>query len=596
MNHSNSPVQNSIYWRSRAVATLIVLTWTVLAGRLVQLQWFAQVDLANRGTRQRFLHETIVARPGEILDRHGRVLATTVRSSSLFVVPNRITDAQPIADRLAELLGLNSEVLRARFEEHCDKHFLWVKRRLTQPEVAAIKSSELPSDAYGFRDEFLRRYPSGKLAAHVLGIRDIDGRGRGGIEQSFDAILSGKQGRRRLARDAHGRILDVEEEIEEAPQPGKSVVLTIDSVVQLHTERHLEELVKNWQPKGATAIVIDPTNGELLAMASRPTFDPNAPEEAKDTDWKNNAIASIYEPGSTFKPMVVAAAIDHDRIAFDDTFHCEWGVYRMGPRILHDHHKYGELSVTDILVKSSNIGMAKIGERLGNAGLFDAAVLFGFGRKTGIRLPGELAGMLRPLKQWNSYSTGSIPMGQEIAVTPIQLITAHAALANGGRLLRPQIVLENIDTSIRPPSENAYQTDVATRVVSRTVSSDVARWIVRKPMSDVVRRGTGRKAQLDDYAVFGKTGTAQKPDPVTGSYSSRLHVSSFVAGAPAENPRVLVLVVVDEPSVGGNHYGGTVAAPAATEILRKTLIHLRVPPSNRERTARSNPARPTETR
>ncbi len=237
----------------------------------------------------------------------------------------------------------------------------------------------------------------------------------------------------------------------------------------------------------------------------------------------------------------------------------------MGRRVLHDHHPYGELSVTDILVKSSNIGMAKIGERLTNRGLYETAVTYGFGRKTGIELPGELKGMLRPLKKWNGYSTGSIPMGQEIAVTPLQLISAMSALAAEGRQFAPHLVDQSSPTS-------EFTAGV---IVSQTTDDRVARWIVQGPLTEVVSRGTGTKAKSQEYAVFGKTGTAQKPDPATGAYSSQLHVSSFICGAPAEDPKVLVLVVVDEPSVGETHYGGTIAAPAAASILKHALQQLR---------------------
>jgi cell division protein FtsI/penicillin-binding protein 2 len=262
----------------------------------------------------------------------------------------------------------------------------------------------------------------------------------------------------------------------------------------------------------------------------------------------------------------------------------------MGPRILHDHHAFSELSVTDILVKSSNIGMAKIGERLTNSGLYNATVKFGFGRPTGIDLPGELSGILRPLKKWNVYSTGSIPMGHELAVTPLQLLAAQSALSNGGRLITPRILRgvqgQRSDSarSFHASLEDPTVAEPAT-IVRPTVSSDVARWVIEKPMSDVVSRGTGRRAQIPGYSVFGKTGTAQKMDPENGGYSKTLHCSSFICGAPAHNPKVLVLIVVDEPKSGSTHYGGTIAAPAAAKILSRSLLYLRIPPDQENRTA-----------
>jgi cell division protein FtsI/penicillin-binding protein 2 len=311
---------------------------------------------------------------------------------------------------------------------------------------------------------------------------------------------------------------------------------------------------------------MNPQNGEILAMASRPTFDPNQPYDVAAEAWKNRAIAEIYEPGSTFKPCIVAWALQKGLIKPDEMFDCENGQYRMGGRTLHDHHPYGPLNVIDILAKSSNIGMAKIGERLTNDGLYEATAVFGFGRESGIELPGELPGLVRPLKQWTGYSLGSVPMGQEIAVTPLQVMAAYGTLSNGGRSITPHIVLQSGNDKQSPRSI----------VVADVIRREISEWITREALTEVVDRGTGKKAKLEGYTVFGKTGTSQKLDPDTGAYSKNKHVSSFICGAPAENPGVLVLVTVDEASVGTDHYGGTVAAPAATEILQKTLTQLRI--------------------
>lgn len=551
--------------RGRIIVVFVLLAWAVLAGRLVHLQWFQRGDLTSRATRQWVRTETIPARPGDILDCEGRLLATTVRARSLYLVPSRISDGTLVARQLGEALELDPRGLAEKLTRHADRQFVWIKRRISEAEVERVRALALPAGTWGFREEFLRQYPQGQLASHVLGLRDIDGVGRGGVEQSFDNLLRGHSGRRHLLQDARGRVVEVLDETNEAPVPGRTVTLTLDTVVQLYAERALDGLVEQWKPQSACAIVLDPHTGAVLAMASRPTFDPNRPEQVAADAWKNRVIADVYEPGSTFKPLVVAWALEKGVLQPDEVFHCGNGEYRMGRRVLHDHHPYGELNVTDILVKSSNIGMAKIGERLNNEGLFSASVTFGFGRKTGIELPGEIAGILRPLRQWNSYSTGSVPMGHELAATPLQIITAHAALANGGRLIAPHLLLYEESGSTPQPL-----------VASRTVSSDVACWVVRHPMREVVSRGTGRRAQIDGYSVFGKTGTSQKIDE-TGQYSSERHVSSFLCGAPAENPRVLVLVVVDEPAGKGERFGGTVAAPAASEILKKTLVHLRVP-------------------
>lgn len=553
--------------RARLVVTLFGVVWTILALRLIQLQWWQQDRFADRAEQQREYAEDVIARPGDILDRQGRLVATTLTMRSLYVVPSRIAQPWTIANALAGALDLKADQLFERIGERRDRHFLWIKRRLSSDEVDRVKQLELTKGTWGFRDEYRREYPQGVVAAHVLGLRDIDGVGRGGVEEGLDALLSGQKGRRKLARDSRGRVIEILDDLELPPKPGQSVQLSLDLVVQLFAERELDAVMAEWKPESCCAIALDPTTGDVLAMATRPTFDPNRPELASADAWKNRAIADIYEPGSTFKPFVVSYGLDQQLLHKDDTFNCEHGQYRMGRRLLHDHHPYGTLGLTDVLVKSSNIGMAKIGERLTNERLFAAATLFGFGRKTGIELPGELPGILRPLKEWTSYSTGSIPMGHELATTPLQLIAAHGALANGGVLIRPRVVLPQTGDST-----------AAVRLLSEaTVGADVARWMVEVPMQEVVTRGTGKRARIPGYAVFGKTGTAQCISP-NGGYVHGKYISSFVCGAPVHHPRLLVLVVVNQSSVGGETFGGRVAAPAAANILKQSLVYLRISP------------------
>tara|TARA_R110002095_G_scaffold202889_1_gene184626 strand:+ start:272 stop:2068 length:1797 start_codon:yes stop_codon:yes gene_type:complete len=562
-------------WRAWSLILLVVLAWIVISGRLIFLQYVGHRQFATVVARQQVCKEKIPARPGDILDRNGRLLATTIVTNSLYVIPQELKKQKNVS-AVCKILGLNQEQFLERLTQNQEKLFLWVKRRLTDEELSGIRALNLSDDAWGFRQEYRRQYPQGALAAHTLGLRDIDGNGQGGIEEAFDHLICGQSGHRFLVRDAHGRVIEVRNDSRVAARNGETLVVTLDSIIQLYTERQLQSIIQDWKPKSACAIVMDVKTCEVLAMASVPTFDLNHPENISESAWKNTAIASIYEPGSTLKPFIVAAALEKGLLNKDERFDCEQGEYQMGKRLLHDHHGYGMLSVTDILVKSSNIGMAKIGERLTNPGLYKAVMAFGFGQKTGIQLPGELTGILRPLKSWNLYSTGSIPMGQEIAVTPIQLITAHVALANQGNLLNPRLIRDQIDHNYFPRSEEEPE-QVRPMVSTPVISAEVADWLVRVPMVETVVRGTGVKAQLDGYTVFGKTGTAQKPDPQTGKYSTELHVSSFICGAPAHDPRVLVLVVVNEPSIGPNHYGGTIAGPPAAEILNKTLMYLRVP-------------------
>lgn len=561
--------------RLRLVVAAFGVAAACLSVRLVQLQVVQREALSERAARQRLLVEPIPARPGAIVDRAGRLLAITVQVPSLYVVPRAIGDPDAFAAAVGPAVGVDPERLKSDLERNAGKSFLWIRRRLTPEQAAAVRKLELPRETWGLRDEYQRRYPQGTLAAHVLGLRDIDNTGRGGIEQRFDPLLKGRAGKRVLLRDARGRAVAVRDELAVPPEPGRDLVLTIDGVVQLHAERVLDELMATHRPLGACAIVADVKTAELLAVASRPTFDPNDPGAASPDAWTNRAVTAVYEPGSTFKPLVVAWALDAGLLDAEEMLDCEGGAYRLGRRVLHDHHGYGELSVTDVLVKSSNIGMAKIGERLGVDGLHRCVTAFGFGRPTGAPLPGEQPGVVRPVEVWNDYSIGSVPMGHEIAVTPLQLLAAHVALANGGRLLSPRLVLRDADPVFAARATESDRGRHA-QVSSSVVGNEAAEWTVGEAMAEVVRRGTGKAAKLDGYTVFGKTGTAQKFDVEAGAFSNSRHVVSFLAGAPAGDPKVLVLVMVDEPT-GAEQGGGTVAAPAAAEILRRTLRYLGVP-------------------
>ena len=554
-------------WRFGLVSVLVFMGWAVLVTRLIQLQGAQRQLMNDRVTRQSIFSEVIPARPGEILDRNGQVLAMTIPCDSLFAVPEEILDPRDFAWRVGPILNLNTDELYYRIADNADKRFVWIERRISDEKVSAIRELNLPKTAWGLRREYRRQYPQGSFASHVLGIRNIDNVGQGGLEQSLHDVIRGVDGNRVMTRDARGIVMEVAAERSQSPKHGQTVVSTIDLLTQIETERQLDGLMEEWKPNGACAIVMAPDSGEILAMASRPGFDPNALLEVPDAAWKNLAVSAVFEPGSTFKPFIVGWAIQNNALAFDEIIDCSFGVYRMGPRMLHDHHSYGAMSVEDVLVKSSNIGMAKIGERMGIESLYEATRAFGFGRRTGIELPGELSGLLRPVAQWNVYSLGSIPMGQELSVTPLQLITAHAALANGGRLVRPHL-LKRQDSARVDSVTDSQIVEPGADVQSVLLDSDIAEWLVQKPMKQVVERGTGKSARIPGLSMFGKTGTAQKLDLLTGTYSDKAWVLSFVCGASAEAPEVLVLVMVDEPTTPGIHYGGTVAAPTASRILQ----------------------------
>ena len=540
------------------VIVLVWLLWSAMAGRLLQIQWWKQAEFARRAARQQIYEEIVLPRSGDIVDRNGRLLATTTPAWSVFIDPVEIagrgeTSARDLVTLLARKLSVDSEPLLAAVADAHGRRFVWAKRRISDAEFTAIRELRLPRTVCGYVREFQRHYPQDDLAAHVLGLRDIDGRGRGGVEESCDDLLRGTAGKRTLIRDARGFVIDILATESQPAVPGNTVTLTIDAELQKKLEQRLDRLLSEFVPHSVCGIILHPATGEVLAMATRPAFSPAHPSGVPAENWKNQAIAATFEPGSTFKPMIVAWGLDRGLIAREQDYFCENGAYRMGKRVLHDHHRYGRLSLTDVLVKSSNIGMAKIGEQLTNTELFQAATAFGFGRKTGIDLPGELSGRLRPLEQWDTFSTGSIPMGQEIAATPLQILAAHAALANGGVWRTPHVVRHVQGSGAAQNGEFS-----ATRVAVDVVSADTAQWLVEGPLTAVVERGTGTKAKIPHVSVFGKTGTAQKIDPETKEYSHHRYVSSFVCGAPADHPEVVLLISVDEPTTGTNQFGGAV--------------------------------------
>ncbi|HCP10971.1 MAG TPA: penicillin-binding protein 2 [Planctomycetaceae bacterium] len=586
MNDVDQPAQtaatprSSYRWRAVLVRFVMLTGWIILVGRLIQLQATQHAQLQVRVARQSVHREVLPARPGDILDRSGQALAMTIECESLFAVPAKISDPLRFAWQVSSILNLNTDELYNSLLQSREKQFLWIRRRLNEQQAEQIRNLDLPAGSWGLRTEFLRRYLHDGYAAHVIGLRDIDNRGQGGLEESLDQALRGVDGVRVFARDARGVLMDVDQQQSRPARAGRSVVSSIDLPLQIRTEQLLDELVQEWRPKGACAIVMEPWSGEVLSMASRPAFHPERLESVDERAWKNLAVSAVFEPGSTFKPMITGWALERGCLQRDEQIDCSYGVYRMGPRVLHDHHSYGRLSVTDVLVKSSNIGMAKIGEKLGLDQLYEGVRSFGFGRLTGIELPGELPGIVHPRADWTIYSLGSIPMGQELAVTPLQLLTAHAALANGGQLRRPTLLRR----SLQPELATADTATVAAgeAVDSLLLSRETAEWLVREPMRQVVERGTAKAARLPGISLFGKTGTAQKLDPETGTYSDRAWVVSFVCGAPAEAPRVVVLVMVDEPTAPGIHYGGTVAAPTAarlTAIAEQRVAELGLPAS-----------------
>ncbi|MGH9969137.1 MAG: penicillin-binding protein [Pyrinomonadaceae bacterium] len=557
--------------RALFVAAFIVCWMIAISARLVYLQVSQHDELVERAhNQQQYALETGPQR-GQLLDRQDRELARSIQTASIFVDPAELeTDADIVctAARVASVLGLDE---RALFNEMSQakvggRRFLWLARRLSAERAEKIRGFGLPG--VHFRSEPKRFYPNGSLASHVLGFVGLDGSGLGGVEQVYNEKISGEPGKLFLEKDSGG---DAYESFEVPAKPGQTIVLTIDQSVQYRAEQALANAVKQSRAKSGTAIVLDPRSGEVLALANAPTFDPNNVGAVGPEARSNWAIQNIYEPGSTFKIISFSAAIEKGLAKPGDKIDCQMGAITVAGRVIHDHHSFGTLTIAEALAKSSNVAAIKLGLRVGDQTMHDYITRFGFGSRTGIELPGETAGLLRPVLRWQASSIGSIAIGQEIGVTPLQMAAAFGVLANDGVGVAPHLVRE-----IRTPSGvSVYQSHPEQR---RVVSSETAQ-ALRRMLEGVTLNGTAKLAQLDGYTAAGKTGTAQKIDPKTKGYSSTKHVASFVGFAPVENPAVVIIVVIDEPA--GAYHGGEVAAPVFREIAEQILPDLGIAPDTK---------------
>lgn len=562
-----------------AVAVLLVGG----AYRLARIEQGQGDVLRDRAERQHTTTWTIPAQRGDILDCRGRVLAGTMRQPSVFMDPTLIDNPRSAAASVAPALGLDSLQLEELIRTKRDRAFVWVKRGLTEAELYDFNlvRRERRLRAFVVRYEPTRAYPYGRLAAQVLGFVGAEQNGLAGIEQAFDSVLAGHDGRRSSVVDARRRRVRAEAETYEPPIDGDSVVLTIDAHLQQRTEYHLRNAFEEYQPRWATAVVLDPRSGEVLAMATLPDFDPAEPipagldetgQKAAMERLRNRAVSDSYEPGSIFKPFIAGPALAAGIVRIDESFAVNGPTRQFGRRTIHDVHAYSTLATYEVISKSSNIGMGLIGARCGNERLHDFVRAFGFGKATGVSLPGEHDGLVQAFPRWTAYSTQSIPIGQEIAVTPLQVAAAFAVFGGEGRLYRPRITRGTIRASGEISADNSHPV-----VVRQVIPEDVAREFRLRALVEVVNDGTGKQAQLADYQVFGKTGTAQVARPNGGGYIPQAYVGSFVGGAPADDPRVIVLVSLYRPTTG-KYYGGTVAAPAAAAIIADTLEYMRVAP------------------
>jgi cell division protein FtsI (penicillin-binding protein 3) len=552
--------------RARRYALLLALLagFGVVLFRLVNLQVLQAAELTARADRQHQKSVALEGARGTVTDRHGKVLAMNVEVPSIFGVPTSLDSPSNAARSLSPVLHLRREELEKKLRQ--DKHFVWLARKV-EPEQGR-RLEQLSIDGIGMVMEGRRFYPKGPLLAHVLGFVGMDGVGLEGLERRYESQLHGEKRLTILQRDALGRTVFPKGLREQVPATGQALTLTVDEVIQYIAEKELEEAVDHARAKSGTIIVMDPKTGAILAMAVSPRFDPNAVASLTADRWRNRALTDTYEPGSTMKVVVAAAALEERVMMPGSMLFGENGRMTIANTTIHDHEKLGWMTFAQMIQKSSNIGAAKTGMLLGDQRLYRYLQAFGFGQRTDIDLPGEVAGLLKPPREWRRRSLASISMGQEVGVTPLQMITAVSAIANDGVLMKPYVVAE-----VRDQKGQAVK-EILPQVRRRVVSPATARTLTTI-MEGVVTSGTGTKAAIPGFRVAGKTGTAQKVDPRTGTYSSGLSIGSFVGFVPADAPRLAIIVVIDEPQ--GEAWGGVVAAPVFRRVGEQVMTYMGVP-------------------
>ncbi|VAX26183.1 Cell division protein FtsI [Peptidoglycan synthetase] [hydrothermal vent metagenome] len=547
------------------ISFVLFMGFALVFVRLIFIQgierdtWLARADQAQEKTVQ------LEPERGTIYDRNGNVLAMNFDRPSLYAIPGEIKNPKRTAKKLAKILEVRSDRLLRKFKRK--KAFVWLKRKIDLEQMKKIDALKIK----GIRSvmESKRVYPKGNLFGQVLGFTGLDNQGLEGIEKKHDPILRGTSGAIILERDAHGKSIFPKDLQYIESTPGRDLHLTVDENIQHISERELRRMVESSGAKGGTAIVMNPWNGEILAMAIQPAFNPNKVRTSSPAEWRNRAITDFYEPGSTFKIITASAALEEKLVRPEDLIDCEEGAYRVRGTTIHDHDPFGIISFRQVIAHSSNIGTIKVAEILGPERLSNYAQAFGFGERLGIALNGESPGLLRKTKNWSGRSLASIAIGQEIGVTPLQMVTATSVIANGGYLMTPKIIRE-----VR--GKNGEETNPP-QIKRRVLSEETAREMTEILKGVVSNTGTAIRAAVSGYTVVGKTGTAQKIDPETRRYSPDKFVSSFVGYVPAEDPVLTILVMVDEPE--GKGWGGEIAAPVFSNIAKEVLHYLKVAPN-----------------
>ena len=554
---------------------LIVLAFAGLIWRCGHLQIISCKKFEGMTQKQQTVKIAQPCRRGMILDRNGNQLAVSNITYNVFADPCFVQDNKETSIKLSEIINVPAHEISQKITKPENPKFSILKKNITLTERETILNARLKG--IGVENNWQRYTPNGRILSHIVGFCGKDNTGLAGLELEYEKLLRGQDGYSIFVADAARRPIRLADATQVKPKDGGSIVLTIDSTIQSFTYNALLAQYKKYQAESAVAIVMEPKTGAILAMVSLPDFEPSLFAEAAETksdDLKNRSITDTYEPGSIFKPIVTAIAIDNGAVTKTTPIFCENGTYvgkgfgRIGE---YDGHRYGTLTPKGILVHSSNIGMAKIGQKLGKQRLYQGLRLFGLGRKTGIDLPGEDAGLLWPVKSWTGYSVTRIPYGQEISVTSIQIIRAYSILANGGKAIKPHLV----KAIISEEGKNVELSNSAS-AAGFAIKPATAKWIVEDALVAVVKEGTGKPAALKKWTVFGKTGTANVALPGGGGYDETNYIASFVGGAPAEKPAIVVLVSIRKPnrSLKMGYTGGMVAAPVVKEIIEKTLTYM----------------------
>jgi cell division protein FtsI (penicillin-binding protein 3) len=573
------PLKRARFW----IICLFFLGWiAIICLRLFWLQIVRHQEFVVRAGKQQQRTFEVAPRRGVLYDRNLHELAMTVQVDSVYADPSEISDKKAAAQTLSTIVHTDPDDNRTSEQQiearlNSGRNFAWIARRVTPAVSSALHSLNMKGIYY--QKEFQRFYPDNEIAAQVLGYVGIDDNGLGGLEEKFDAALHGQPGRMYAAMDARRKVLGSSER---DPSPGRSMVLTIDENIQFLAERALDHTMEKTQAANGTVVVQDVHTGQILALAIRPTFNPNQVRHTTPDLLRDHAVSDVYEPGSTFKLVTYSAALDQRTISPETIIDCHGSVINVAGRTVHDdkNDHFGRITAADALAHSSNVGAIEVAQTMGAEKFYQYIRAYGFGSRTGIELPGETRGLLRPVHRWSPSSIASIAMGQEVAVTPVQLSTMVSAIANGGVYLPPHILMpvqpQNNGTKVAPaPFRPGNEIPNPLPAGAHRVISTMASAQMRKMMAGVVEFGTGRSAQLNGYSSAGKTGTAQKIDPATHTYSKTMHVASFAGFAPVSNPVIAVAVIIDTPK--GSYYGASVSAPVFAEIAQQVLEYLGVP-------------------